>query len=126
VTSSPAKPHGDLEAVIRAVPAKGWYCPDGENVYTFPEEGAHGYQEPIWIGSLTSEAAEYLAAANPARVLSLIGEVRELRDHLEKCVAYCEPLINELWESGKSHPTWVTTAGGVLQDARRALLDRDA
>jgi hypothetical protein len=65
VTSSPAKPHSDLEAAAQiALFIDPWYSAEALRCVAKPE-------------------AEYIAQASPARILSLIGEARELQRLLE-------------------------------------------
>jgi hypothetical protein len=92
VTSSPAKPHEDLEKLAlvatpgpwRAQRTSKWHRSPGVIIY---DAGRHhiatlsdyANAEPV----PTNANARLIAAASPARVLSLIGEVRELRRLLE-------------------------------------------
>jgi hypothetical protein len=74
VTSSPAKPHSDLEELARVE-------------LGLMEAGVDGLSREWWTANLIADevgdGAEFIAACSPARVLSLIGEVRELQQQLE-------------------------------------------
>jgi hypothetical protein len=82
VTSSPAKPHSDLEAAARAATQGEWQfiATDGKWRIEAPRVCVTADESlPLSLWD-----AEFIAHANPARILSLIGEVRELQRLLEE------------------------------------------
>jgi hypothetical protein len=136
VTSSPAKPHDDLEELARAATPGAWEVANGIDVFTTTGAvngaGQRAADNDGWQVCATnigitflkdgSEAelsfdeqrsnARLIAAANPARILSLIGEVRELRAdnemwrrvatsawNLLDTVEPNDPATAELWEA---------------------------
>jgi hypothetical protein len=112
------KPHGDLEELARAATPGKWqvehdkndqaniYGPDDHWVALLPHQCVVALEQQM------NRDAAYVAAANPARVLSLIGEVRELRAdnemwrrvatsawNLLDTVEPNDPATAELWEA---------------------------
>jgi hypothetical protein len=81
VTSSPVEPHSDLEELARAATQGEWkfIATDGKWRIEAPRVCVTADESlPLSLWD-----AEFIAASNPARILSLIGEVRELQRLLE-------------------------------------------
>jgi hypothetical protein len=105
VTSSPAKPHGDLErAAHTALFIDPWYSAENLRCVAKPE-------------------AEYIAQASPARILSLIGEVRELQADNQRLRETVEDFADsfDLRITWTKQPVMLDTLRHWLGAARRAL-----
>jgi hypothetical protein len=75
VTSSPAKPHGDLEELAQKATRGEWY------------HAAELIDPPEYLWA-SFDDVDFVEAATPARVLSLIGEARELREAAEHIIQF--------------------------------------
>jgi hypothetical protein len=138
VTSSPAKPHGDLEELARAATGGRWRLWANE-VRAGPEDSAERNDSelvcavplrPNGAGGSHVRDAYFIAAANPARILSLVGEVRSLKGALGRLTSEVGALWHKEYAGAAfGHPIGPTNYDVVrycLEDARRALLGRDA
>jgi hypothetical protein len=141
VTSSPAKPHGDLEELARDATPGPWHnsADDFSLRRKYPTVYATG-DELRYIATCAnfvnriptdnSANAAFIAAAHPARILSLVGEVRSLKGALGRLTSEVGALWHKEYAGAAfGHligPTNYDVVRYCLEDARRALLDRDA